>query len=390
MTVDRTQAALGAQAVLTQAGWVGVRLMIGYRAIELGASTFVLGVLAASFAAPALFASLPLGRVADRRGGAVVSFVGAVVALTGTLSSVVLPDLWTLVVAGAVVGLGHVGVMIGQQSFVASRSHASSSSDSAFGNLTAAASIGQLIGPPAVTAAAAAAWLASGADRPDAASGLLIAAAFTTLALPMFLVLRGARTAQRPARVAPVGSAALLRTPGLWRSLVVSGAVLVTVDLLYAFIPAWATQQGIDVRTVGLLLGLRAAVSVVSRVGLSRLVDRFGRRSLVLVSVLAAAGGLCLLPFGGTIGAVVAMIGLGLGLGIPQPLTMVWVTRLTDPSRHGAVLGLRMSVNRLAQITLPLAVGAVAAPLGASAVFVANAALLAGALLALPRSTDLA
>ncbi|MEO6411985.1 MAG: MFS transporter [Pedococcus sp.] len=124
--------------------------------------------------------------------------------------------------------------------------------------------------------------------------------------------------------------------------------------------------------------------------GTVRLVARFGRRNLVLVSVLAAAGGLCLLPFGGTVGAVVAMVGLGLGLGIPQPLTMVWVTRLTDPSRHGAVLGLRMSVNRLAQITLPLAIGAVAAPLGASAVFVANAALLAGALLALPRSPDLA
>jgi MFS family permease len=388
--VDRTQAALGAQAVLTQAGWVGVRLMIGYRAIELGADTFALGVLAASFAAPALVASLPLGRVADRRGGAVLSFVGALLALAGTLGSVLLSDLWTLVGAGAVVGLGHVGVMIGQQSLVAAQSHASSS-DSAFGNLTAAASIGQLIGPPAVTVAAGAAWLATGAEGPDAASGLLVAGAFTAAALPMFLVLRRGRTSSSElTSMAAVGSANLLRTPGLWRSLVVSGAVLVTVDLLYAFIPAWATQRGIDVRTVGILLALRAAVSVVSRVGLSRLVARFGRRNLVLVSVLAAAGGLCLLPFGGTTGAVVAMVGLGLGLGIPQPLTMVWVTRLTDPSRHGAVLGLRMSVNRLAQITLPLAIGAVAAPLGASAVFVANAALLAGALLALPRSTDLA
>jgi MFS family permease len=388
--VDRTQAALGAQAVLTQAGWVGVRLMIGYRAIELGADTFALGVLAASFAAPALVASLPLGRVADRRGGAVLSFVGALLALAGTLGSVLLSDLWTLVGAGAVVGLGHVGVMIGQQSLVAAQSHASSS-DSAFGNLTAAASIGQLIGPPAVTVAAGAAWLATRAEGSDAASGLLVAGAFTAAALPMFLVLRRGRTSSSELTpMPPVGSANLLRTPGLWRSLVVSGAVLVTVDLLYAFIPAWATQRGIDVRTVGILLALRAAVSVVSRVGLSRLVARFGRRNLVLVSVLAAAGGLCLLPFGGTTGAVVAMVGLGLGLGIPQPLTMVWVTRLTDPSRHGAVLGLRMSVNRLAQITLPLAIGAVAAPLGASAVFVANAALLAGALLALPRSTDLA
>ena len=80
------------------------------------------------------------------------------------------------------------------------------------------------------------------------------------------------------------------------------------------------------------------------------------------------------------------MIGLGLGLGIPQPLTMSWVVRITDPAQHGAVLGLRMSSNRLAQITLPVAVGAVAAPFGASGVFIANAALLVMALFSLPKT----
>ena len=54
----------------------------------------------------------------------------------------------------------------------------------------------------------------------------------------------------------------------MWRSLTVSGAVLVTVDLMYAFVPVWATEQGISATVVGLLLALRAAVSVVSRFGL--------------------------------------------------------------------------------------------------------------------------
>jgi hypothetical protein len=74
------------------------------------------------------------------------------------------------------------------------------------------------------------------------------------------------------------------------------------------------------------------------------------------------------------------MIGLGLGLGIPQPLTMSWVVALTKPSLHGAALGLRMTVNQLAQIGLPLGVGAVAAPLGVVGIFWANAAILAGAI----------
>ena len=49
------------------------------------------------------------------------------------------------------------------------------------------------------------------------------------------------------------------------------------------------------------------------------------------------------------------------------------------PVHHGAVLGLRLSANRLAQITVPLAVGVLAAPFGSASVFYTKAALMAGA-----------
>jgi MFS family permease len=378
------QAALSAQAALTQACWVGIRLMTGYRALERGADSFALGVIAASFALPALVTSMPLGRVADRWGGARLSFVGIGVAFGGAMGVLLMPGLWWLTASSALVGLGHIGIMIGQQTLVAAKSR-DGSADAAFGNLTAAASVGQLIGPPVVTTAAAWGLWSTTSPSPDTTAGIIASSAFLILALPMFILLHRLVVHRAP----PSPSAErprLMRTPGLWRSLVVSGAVLVTVDLLYAFIPAWAVDQGISVRTVGMLLAVRATVSVVTRIGLSRLVSTFGRRTLITVSVLAAAAALVALPFVGTYGALVAMIGLGLGLGIPQPLTMSWVVRITDPAQHGAVLGLRMSSNRLAQITLPVAVGAVAAPFGASGVFIANAALLVVALFSLPKT----
>ena len=173
----------------------------------------------------------------------------------------------------------------------------------------------------------------------------------------------------------------------MWRSLTVSGAVLVTVDLMYAFVPVWAIEQGVSATVVGLLLALRAAVSVISRYGLSRLVARFGRKTLIIASIGAAAAALIALPFTGVWGAIAVMIGLGLGLGIPQPLTMAWVTSLTPPGSHGATLGMRLTSNRLAQITLPLAVGAVAAPLGVLGIFWANAAILLGAIGIMARSS---
>ena len=70
----------------------------------------------------------------------------------------------------------------------------------------------------------------------------------------------------------------------------------------------------------------RAGASVLSRLGLTRLIDRFGRKALLIVSIAAAAVALLALPLTGLYGAFAVMVGLGLGLGIPQPLTMAWVT----------------------------------------------------------------
>jgi MFS family permease len=377
----RRELALNSQIMLTQASSVGVRLMVSYRALDEGADPLFLGMLAASFAVPALCTALPAGRLADRVGGSAVTLTGLLIAALGIAAMLLLPGNGPLLACSAAVGLGHLLAMVGQQAYVA---HASTTqaSDSAFGALAAAASLGQLVGPLAVT------WVSSmtsAADaRPDTSAGLLLSLALSVAAMPAYLWLRAADLALAKNRL-PNGHAAgdmrvMLSSRGLWRLLAVSGAVLVTVDLMYAFVPLWAIEQDISAAAVGALLALRAAVSMVSRIGLGQLTRRFGRKPLLIVSIAAAAISLIALPMVGIFGAALAMIGLGLGLGIPQPLTMSWVVALTKPSLHGAALGLRMTVNQLAQIGLPLGVGAVAAPLGVVGIFWANAALLAGAI----------
>jgi MFS family permease len=319
--------------------------------------------------------------MADRFGGTAMAFIGLLAAAAGTVSMLVFNGLPVLIAASAFIGLGHLMVIVGQQAFVAHVS-TTGSTDSAFGTLTTAASVGQLIGPPAVTLAASLGGPVGA--QPDTNLGLLVCLAFSLLATPAFFFLRrtdaGLRLGRHRAAMEPVTVAGVLKAPGLWRSLVVSGAVLVTVDLMYAFVPVWATEQNVSAPVVGMLLALRAAVSVLSRLGLTRLLGRFGRKAMLIISIGAAVLSLALLPLVGAWGAIAVMVGLGLGLGIPQPLTMAWVVSLTAASSHGAVLGLRMTVNRLAQITLPIAVGSFAAPLGVLGIFWANAALLLGAM----------
>ena len=381
MTDRPWRLALSYQASLMQAAWTGVRLMIGYRALALGADPFFLGLVASCFALPALVFGLPAGRLTDRVGGSVVASTGMVIFALGTTAAIVLPGRWILLAAAVGIGFGQMLIMVGQQTFVANVS-ANRASDGAFGTLSAAASIGQLVGPPLVTIVASLA-IFGGGTNPNTTVGLTVCVALIMLGTPAYLALRRTDRALTPARIAddedPARVSELLRTPGMWRSLVVSGAVLVSLDLMYAFVPIWATEQGISAMMVGLLLALRALVSVVSRLGLTRLVDRFGRRVLIITSIVAAVAALIAFPFVGAWGAIAVMIGLGLGLGIPQPLTMAWVTSLTPSASHGATLGMRLTSNRLAQITLPLAVAAFAAPLGVLGIFWANAALLLGA-----------
>ena len=231
--------ALSAQAVLAQAAWVGIRLMIGYRALAFGADPVFLGLLASTFALPALLAALPAGRIADRRGGTGMASIGLIAAAAGTAMLFAVPGLTFLLVASSFIGLGHLLVMVGQQTFVAHVS-VQGSPDSAFGTLTAAASIGQLIGPPAVTFVASL-GAGSGAS-PDTNLGLLVCMGFSLLATPAFFFLRRTDGALRKKRLtaksAPAKIGGVLKTPGMWRSLAVSGAVLVTVDLMYRSCPS--------------------------------------------------------------------------------------------------------------------------------------------------------
>lgn len=375
---------LALQTVLAHAAWAGIRLMIGYRALAHGADDAFLGIIAASFVTPALFTAIPAGRLADRFGGAAITTFGVAVASLGECIALFSQGLWLLTAAAGVIGLGYLLIMAGQQTYVAHWS-AQPSRDSAFGTMTAAASAGQLIGPLAITALASFPAASNSAQSVNTDAGITATAILGLVLLPSALWMWHYRGGG-PERLAAGHTGAglrLLRVRGMAQSVVVSAAVMVTVDLMYAFVPAWATEQGISATTVGRLFALRAAVSIATRIGLSRMVDRFGPAMLLRASVAIGALAIACLPFVGWKGAIAVMVALGIVLGVPQPLTMSWVVSLVPRQLHGQALGLRGSANRLAQMTIPLATGAVAGVYGVTAAFLANSLLLSASLVAL-------
>jgi MFS family permease len=100
-----------------------------------------------------------------------------------------------------------------------------------------------------------------------------------------------------------------------------------------------------------------------------------------------AAGTYLLFPLteNGVLLAAIAFL-LGLGTGCGQPLTLMMIYARAPEGRSGEALGLRMTINHLTHIIVPLFFGALGTAFGVAPVFLANAAMLgAGGILSRKR-----
>ncbi|QDG90239.1 MFS transporter [Pseudarthrobacter sp. NIBRBAC000502770] len=376
----RTSTALLVHSALIQAVTFLVRPAATYRALELDVPGFALGLLAASYAVFPLLLAVPTGGLVDRLGERRLMATGSAVVLSCSAflllwgSSIV-----ALVIGTALLGAGQLACVVGQQAVVANNA-ASTRMDSAFGYLTFAASLGQALGPLAIS-------LVGGASiRPDTRAIFLLSVVMGLVLFATTFVVPAHVSARRKKAVsAGTGSAvSLLKSPGVARALATSATVLGVVDLTMVYLPALGADRGLTSATVGAMLTVRAVFSMVSRLLLGRVSRRIGRMRLLVVSLALSTAALAAaavpmpawLLFG-----VMAVLGLGLGIG--QPLTMSWLSAQAPTGQRGRALALRLAGNRVGQVVLPSAIGVVAAGLGAGGVFLASAVVVGGTLLLL-------
>jgi MFS family permease len=372
----RSAAALLLHSTLIQAVTFLVRPAATYRALELDVPGFALGLVAASYAVFPLLLAVPTGGLVDRLGERRLMAAGSAVVLACS----VFLFLWgssiaALVIGTALLGAGQLACVVGQQAVVANNA-ASSRMDSAFGYLTFAASLGQALGPLAIS-------VVGGASvRPDTQAIFLLAVCMSlVLFATTFAVsakVGGGRKAAAPDG-STRGAMALLKTPGVARALATSATVLAVVDLTMVYLPALGAERGLTAATVGALLTVRAVFSMVSRLLLGPVSRKLGRMKLLVVSLAlaTAALGAAAIPMPVWLLFVVMAV-LGLGLGIGQPLTMSWLSSQAPAGQRGRALALRLAGNRVGQVVLPSAIGVVAAGLGAGGVFLASAVVVAG------------
>lgn len=374
--------ALLAATLVLQTAVYALRPMVSYQAIAFGANNWELGVVAAAYATLSLVVAVPIGRWVDRWGEPIFIVVGAVTTTGVALALLMIDSLVALILSQAALGFGHIAAVVGSQSLTANLG-AADRRDHRFGAFTVIVSLGQLVGPAlggiiagsqtiSLPALHRVYWVVAATSL----LGVLVAVWLLSTALP------GRRSAAggRPATTGTLDALGkVLRIHGMPHAMIASLTVLTTIDLITVYLPAYGETHGMSIKTVGLLLSVRAAASMASRIGMVSLIRAFGRKRLLIASISAPALMIALLTFPLTVPVLLGvMVIAGLGLGLGQPVTLSWVADRAPDNLRGTALGVRLSGNRLGQVALPLIVGGIAGTAGLGAVWLSLSVLLAG------------
>ncbi len=376
-------------AGLVLTGLHAARPMVTYRAIDLGAGPFEIGLVQSAFSLLPVFTAVALGRWIDRLGEGRFLLSAVTMMAVASFLLAFAPTLVAIAAAQMLFGFGQVVNVVAGQAMIANRARRDQR-EQAYSWYSTVVSIAQLAGPAiaAVLVGSAVGTAVAGigpfTGNDEAAVFLFAAACGVVAALLATRLLDRSRPARATAddEAGPnllVAAWIVLRKPGMAAAMFVSLTVISSIDVLVAYLPAYGEATGLSVETVGLLLSVRAGASLTSRFFMTQLIRRLGRKPLLVLSSAMAGAGIVLLPFVSSVPVLVGlMVVIGLGLGLGQPMTIAWVANRSSRKERALALGVRVTGNRAGLLTVPAIMGAVAGASGIAVIWVALAGLLGG------------
>jgi MFS family permease len=365
-------------------------------AVALGLAPLWVGVLVALPNVLPVLLAMTAGGWIDRGGAGRWLAFGTGGMASAPLLLVLVPSAPALALAQLLLGVFQLFAALSSQSFVADLG-GGRTLERNYATYATLLSAGRLVGPLlagvaidaagfrtafGVAAAVAAftfavAWRIRGAVGAAEAAGLQGAVGAGEDAAP------GAQegaAARSPVAGGRYGAREALANVGVQLAVLSSAGVFVAISVRQAFLPVALQELGYPATTIGALISLGALAAVLVRPLMpvvSRLLGGPARTLVVaMVAVAAAVGGLGMV----TSLTAFALLGVlaGFGTGVGLPLSIVTVASHVDPRHRGTALGLRLSLNRGAQLAMPVAIGAVIGVAGFAVGFGLAGALLAG------------
>lgn len=341
-----------------------LRVTTSYRVLELGLPVLWLGVISGTFALLPVFLAVSVGRYIDRGNDARAAWIGSALIALPAIGFFLWPGTPLLLLAFTLLlGVGHLFIMASHQ-MLCVRAGGDHGRDVAFGNFTVAQALGQGLGPLLIG------WIGGTAKIPPTHFLFEIAAAGAVGTMLVGFFLRPIEASLRRPRNAPaIPVLELLKTRGLLAILAASVITITASDLMPIYLPLLGAERQIDVNQIGIMLTVRSAASIVSRLGYAQLIMIVGRNRLTVLSMLLGGFGFLCLAAPIPVWALYLASGLvGLGLGVASTLSITAIVDLVPVEARGTAMTLRITGNRLGQVLVPVMGSFVAVATGAAGV----------------------
>ena len=367
-------------------------------AVALGLAPVWVGVLVALPNVLPLLVAMPAGRWIDRGGAGRWLALGTGGMVSAPLLLVLVPSATSLALAQLLLGIFQLFAALASQSFVADLG-GGRALERNYATYATSLSAGRLMGP----LLAGVAIDANGFGAAFTAAALVSAVTFAlTYAIRSGVGTQGSSSSDRaatepsarsesseasssptpqPTAMPPnYGAREALGNVGVQLAVLSSAGVFVAISVKQAFLPVALLELGYPATTIGALISLSALAAVLIR-PLMPLVSRAlggpARTLVVAMTAVAIAVGLL-----GVVNSAVAfgVLGVlaGFGTGIGLPLSLVTLARGVNPRQRGTALGLRLSLNRAAQLAMPVMIGAIIGAAGFAVGFGLAGLTLAG------------
>jgi predicted MFS family arabinose efflux permease len=347
------------------------KVLVSLFAIELGASQFMIGVMIAMYSLlPALLA-VYAGKLSDRLGVRLPMLAGSLGVAAGLLLPWLSPALPALYASAALIGASHMFYNVSAQNLVGSLGGPEERTRN-FSNYALAMAIGSFLGP-----------LAAGfsIDYVGHATSYLYAAALPLLPVAIMASVRkvghGPRVKTEDEQA--VLSTSLLANPALRRTLIASAVAVTAQDLFQFYMPIYGHSVGLSASAIGVVLAMAGIAAFVVRTGLPAWVKRWGPDRVFNSSLLVSAVAFVVFPLFTDAFALAAIaLVLGFGIGCAQPVTLMMIFSRAPEGRSGEALGMRVTINQITHIVVPVIFGSIGSAFGLAPVFFTNALFLAG------------
>jgi len=353
--------------------FAGSRMGVVLYAVHLGASTAVVGVLAALFGLVASLFSVSAGRLMDRVGPAQPMLWCSVIMVLGTALGFFWRSVYSLFIVSTLVGTFYSLFFIGHTQWIG-QIGAPGDRVKNFSLASLGFSAAMFLGP-LVTGV-----VIDHLGHPAAFLLLALVPLFPIAVLGLHWIPHPTGRAARSSKaVAHGGVMELVRDRRLFRIYAVSVIANATWAIVNFLIPVYGAQIGLSASSIGFIMGSYSIAAVVIRVFLQLLVHRFTTWQLMIMSLGISGIGFVVFPVvtGMPMLLLLAFL-IGLGTGLCGPLSQALLYDVSPPERIGEVMGLRVTAMNVTQTVVPLASGAVSAALGVAPVFWALAAVLLG------------